>query len=147
MRVAFAALLVFFAAFVPSTGAQVRPVPAKIPPWDDTTHESPIYPVGDAVPIYRAVLDLLYLDGSKRPPVIIMLDSTDGHTGGPCPIAKCIGEGWKHKSKMDTSTMRAYAWLSRKRPALVQFGYPIPIVFISYDDVRRMEADGKEFLA
>ena len=147
MRVAFAALLLFFAAFVTTSGAQVKPVPAKTPPWDDTTHESPIYPVGDAVPVYRAVLDLLYLDGSKRPPVIIMLDSADGHTGGPCPIAKCIGEPWKHKSKMDTSTMRAYAWLSRKRPGLVQFGYPIPIVFISYDDVRRMEADGKEFLA
>jgi len=147
MRVTFLPLLVFFAAFAPSTGAQVKPVPAKTPAWDDTTHESPIYPVGDAVPVYRAVLDLLYLDGSKRPPVIVMLDSADAHMGGPCPFAKCVREAWKHKSKMDTSTMRAYAWLSRKRPSLVQFGYPIPIVYISYDDVRRMEADGKEFLA
>jgi hypothetical protein len=126
---------------------QRSPVPVKVPPWADTTNESPIYPVGDAAPVYRAVLDLLYLDGSKRPTVIIMVDSADGHMGGPCPIAKCIGEAWKHKSKMDTSTLRAYAWLTHKRPALVQFGYPIPIVFISYDDVRRMEADGRELLA
>jgi len=147
MRVTFLPLLVFFAAFVPSSGAQVKPVPVKTPFWDDTTHESPIYPVGDAVPVYRAVLDLLYLDGSKRPPVIVMLDSAEGHMGGPCPFAKCVREAWKHKSKMDPSTLRAYALLTRKRPALVQFGYPIPIVYISYDDVRRMEADGKEFLA
>jgi len=147
MRVALAAVLLFFAAFVPSSFAQVSPGPPKIPPWADTIGESPIYPIGDAVPVYRAVLDLLYLDGSKRPSVIVMLDSADEHMGGPCPIAKCIGEGWKHKSKMDTSTMRAYSWLSRKRPGLVQFGYPIPIVFISSDDVRRMDADGREFLA
>ena len=126
---------------------QLSPVPVKDPPWADTTNESPIYPVGDAVPVYRAVLDLIYLDGSKRPPVIIMVDSAEGHMGGPCPFAKCIGDPWKHKSKMDSSTLRAYAWLTRKRPGLVQFGYPIPIVFISYDDVRRMEADGRELLA
>jgi hypothetical protein len=148
MRIAFAALLVFFAAFVPTSSAQVRTIPAKTPPWADTIGESPIYPIGDAVPVYRAVLDLLYLDGSKRPSVIIMVDSAEGgHVGGPCPIAKCIGEPWRHKSKMDSSTLRAYAWMTRKRPGLVQFGYPIPIVFISFDDVRRMDADGRELLA
>ncbi|MGZ3556847.1 MAG: hypothetical protein ACXWM9_13460, partial [Gemmatimonadaceae bacterium] len=147
MRVTQAPLLLFFAAFVRSTGAQVKTAPPKIPPWADTVGESPIYPIGDAVPVYRAVLDLLYLDGSKRPPVIVMIDSAEAHMGGPCPIAKCLGEPWKHKSKMDSSTLRAYARITRKRPGLVQFGYPIPIVFISYDDVRRMEADGKEFLA
>ena len=148
MRIVFAALLVCFAAFVPSSSAQVRPSPPKVPPWADTIGESPIYPIGDAVPVYRAVLDLLYLDGSKRPSVIIMVDSAEGgHVGGPCPIAKCIGDPWKHKSKMDSSTLRAYAWMTRKQPGLVQFGYPIPIVFISYDDVRRMDADGRELLA
>jgi len=148
MRVTFLPLLVFFAAFAPTSGAQVRPIAPKIPPWADTIGESPIYPVGDAVPVYRAVLDLLYLDGSKRPSVIIMVDSAEGgHVGGPCPIAKCIGDPWKHKSKMDSSTLRAYAWMTRKRPGLVQFGYPIPIVFISFDDVRRMDADGRELLA
>lgn len=147
MRVALAASVIFFAAFAPTSGAQVKPVTPKTPPWDDTTSESPIYPIGDAVPVYRAVLDLLYLDGSKRPPVIVMIDSAEAHMGGPCPFVKCLSGPWKHKSKMDSSTLRSYAWITRKRPGLVQFGYPIPIVFISYDDVRRMEADGKEFLA
>lgn len=127
---------------------QRSPVPVKGPTWPDSTKEAPIYPVGDAAPVYRAVLDLIYLDGSKRPPVIVMLDSAEGgHIGGPCPFAKCVGNTWKHKSKMDASTLRAYSRLTRKRPGLVQFGYPIPIVFISYDDVRRMEADGRELLA
>lgn len=127
---------------------QRSPVPVKGPTWPDSTKESPIYPVGDATPVYRAVLDLIYLDGSKRPPVIIMIDSAEGgHMGGPCPFAKCVDYSWAHKSKMDTSTMHTYAHLSRKKPGLVQFGYPIPIVFISYDDVRRMQADGREFIA
>ena len=147
MRVAFVALLVFFAAQVPSSGAQVSPVPVKNPFWDDTTAESPIYPVGDAAPVYRAILDLLYLDGDKRPPVIIVHDSAEGKMGGPCPFAKCVGLVWNHKSKMDTATVLSYARLTRRRPLLTQFGYPIPIVFISYDDVRRMEADGREILA
>jgi len=127
---------------------QRSPVPLKDPPWADTTNESPIYPVGDAAPVYRAVLDLIYLDGSKRPPVIIMVDSAEGgHVGGPCPFAKCVGYAWNHKSKMDTSTLFAYARMTRKKPGLVQFGYPIPIVFISQDDVRRMDTDGREVIA
>jgi hypothetical protein len=142
------ALLTAFAAFASSSEAQLNPAAAKTPPWYDTVAESPIYPVGDAAPVYRAVLDLIYLDGNARPPVIIMLDSAEGgHAGGPCPFAKCVGYTWSHKSKMDTSTLRAYAWMTRKRPGLVQFGYPVPIVFISYDDVHRMEADGRELLA
>ncbi len=126
---------------------QLSPVPVKDPPWADTTNESPIYPVGDAIPVYRAVLDLIYLDGNKRPSVIIMLDTAEGRMGGPCAFAKCLGEAWKHKSKMDTATVLAFARFSRKRPGMRAFGYPIPIVFISYDDVRRMEADGRELLA
>jgi hypothetical protein len=141
-------LLVLCAGFASTAGAQLDRSPAKIPPWEDTIGESPIYPVGDAAPVYRAVLDLIYLDGSARPPVIIMLDSAEGgHMGGPCPFAKCVGYTWNHKSKMDTSTAVAYARMTRKRPGLVQFGYPIPIVFISYDDVHRMDADGRELLA
>jgi hypothetical protein len=126
--------------------SQANPVPAKISFIDDSTGESPIYPTGDAIPVYRAVLDLLYLDGNKRPPVIIMLDTAEGHAGGPCPIAKCI-DTWKHKSEMDTATVLAYARLSRKRPGIRPFGYPIPIVFISLDDVQRMDADGRELIA
>jgi hypothetical protein len=149
MRVA----IVFFCAAVtfgtfPSTSvAQASPTPAKILSAD-TADESPLYPVGDATPVYRAVLDLIYLDGSKRPPVVIMLDSAEGgYTGGPCPVAKCVENSWTHKSKMDTSTVLAFARMSRKRPRLVQFGYPIPIVYISYDDVNRMSADGREYIA
>jgi hypothetical protein len=149
MRVA----IVFFCAAVtfgtfPSTSvAQASPTPAKILSAD-TADESPLYPVGDATPVYRAVLDLIYLDGSKRPPVVIMLDSAEGgYTGGPCPVAKCIENSWTHKSKMDTSTVLAFARMSRKRPRLVQFGYPIPIVYLSYDDVNRMSADGREYIA
>ncbi|HMG70368.1 MAG TPA: carboxypeptidase-like regulatory domain-containing protein, partial [Gemmatimonadaceae bacterium] len=126
---------------------QLSPVPVKDPPWADTTNESPIYPVGDAIPVYRAVLDLIYLDGSKRPSVIIMLDTAEGRMGGPCAFAKCLGDAWKHKSKMDTVTVLAFARFSRKRPGMRPFGYPIPIVFISHDDVRRMDADGHEVIA
>jgi len=32
---------------------------SPVPFWNDTTNESPIYPVGDAAPVYRAVLDLI----------------------------------------------------------------------------------------
>lgn len=141
-------LLAASALITSEAPGQLSPVPVKTPPWADSANESPIYPVGDAAPVYRSVLDLIYLDGSKRPPVIIMLDSAEGgHVGGPCPFAKCIGDAWKHKSKMDTSTLLAYAQMTRKRPGLVQFGYPIPIVFITYDDVRRMDADGREVIA
>lgn len=126
---------------------EARGQQTPIPFWDDTLSESPIYPVGDATPVYRAVLDLIYLDGNKRPPVIIMLDTAEGHMGGPCPFAKCVRDAWSHQSKIDTSTMLAYARLTRKRPRLVQFGYPIPIVFISQDDVHRMMADGRELIA
>ena len=126
---------------------QLSPVPVKNPPWADTTSESPIYPVGDAIPVYRAVLDLIYLDGNKRPSVIIMLDTAEGRMGGPCAFAKCLGDAWKHKSKMDTATVLAFAQFSRKRPGIRPFGYPIPIVLISQDDVRRMDADGREVIA
>lgn len=142
------AALLSACAFATVASAQRNAAPPKLPPWDDTTNESPTYPVGDAVPVYRAVLDLIYLDGGKRPPVIIMLDSAEGgHIGGPCPFAKCIGNKWTHKSRMDPTTVRAYAELTRKRPAVAPFGYSIPIVFISYDDVRRMDADGRELIA
>ncbi|HEY4954400.1 MAG TPA: carboxypeptidase-like regulatory domain-containing protein [Gemmatimonadaceae bacterium] len=76
-----------------------------------------------------------------------MLDTAEGRMGGPCAFAKCLGDAWKHKSKMDTATVLAFARFSRKRPGIRSFGYPIPIVFISYDDVRRMDADGREVVA
>jgi hypothetical protein len=48
---------------------------------------------------------------------------------------------------MDTATVLAFARLTRKRPVVRPFGYPIPIVLISQDDVRRMDADGREIIA
>src|SRR5712671_5878500 len=98
----FAVFFAVFAAFAARAGAQLSPVPVKSPPLADTTNESPIYPVGDATPVYRAVLDLIYLDGSKRPPVIIMLDTAERRTSG-------FGNAWMHKSKMDTATVLAFA--------------------------------------
>ena len=141
-------LLVAVATIASSSRAQIRPAPPSTSFLNDTLTESPIYPVGDAVGVYRAVLDLVYHDGEKRPSVIVMLDTVEaGHAGGPCPFDKCTGSTWAHKSKIERSTELAYARGSRKKPALVQFGYPIPIVMISQDDVRRMDADGREFMA
>src|SRR3954466_2914000 len=147
MRVRFFFFFIAIAALPSRSVAQGVPVPAKNP-WDDTINESPIYPVGDATPVYRTVLDLLTLDGSKRPRVIVMLDSAEGgYMGGPCPIAKCIGHSWTHKSTMDTATVLSFGRLTRKKPGISPFGYPIPIVFISFDDVKRMDADGRELIA
>jgi hypothetical protein len=39
----------------------------------------------------------------------------------------------------------AFARSSPKRPGIRDFGYPIPIVLLSYDDYRRMDADGHEY--
>ncbi|MFL5509837.1 MAG: hypothetical protein ACJ79J_09635, partial [Gemmatimonadaceae bacterium] len=147
MRVAIVFFSAAFAAVATTSSAQVSRPPGP-PPWADTTGESPIYPVGEAIPVYRAVLDLLYLDGDRRPPVIIMWDTAERRFGGgPCPIAKCPGPKWFHKSKIDTTAILAFARLSPKRPGIRDFGYPIPLVFISNDDVHRMTADGKEILA
>src|SRR3954467_6954737 len=147
MRVAMVFSCAVFAAIASTSSAQVGRTPGA-PPWTDTTGESPIYPVGEAIPVYRAVLDLLYLDGDRRPPVIVMWDTAERRFGGgPCPIAKCPGPKWSHKSKIDTSTILAFARLSPKRPGIRDFGYPIPLVFISNDDVHRMTADGNEILA
>ena len=150
MRIAI--FFVALAVIATSSHAQANPAPtpshAGVQFWTDTIGESPIYPIGDAVPVYRAVLDLIYLDGNKRPPVIIMLDSAERRAYGPCPFERCpTGGPWTHKSKMDTATVQAFARMTIKRPKLVQFGYPIPIVYISYDDVKRMEADGRELNA
>ena len=130
-----------------TSDAQGSPAREKTPWWADTTGESPIYPVGEAVPVYRTVLDLLYRDGARRPPVIIMWDTAERRSGGPCPVAKCLGPQWTHKSKIDTATILAFARLSPKRPRIRDFGYPVPIELISQNDVQRMTADGAELLA
>lgn len=131
-----------------TSAAQRTATPARPPFWADTVGESPIYPVGEAIPVYRAVLDLLYRDGDRRPSVIIMWDTAERRSSpGPCPIAKCPGPQWTHKSKIDTATVLALARLSPKRPRIHDFGYPIPLVMISLNDIHRMTADGNELLA
>ena len=144
VAVAFAAIV----AVASTSTAQRTATPARPPFWADTVGESPVYPVGEAIPVYRAVLDLLYIDGDRRPSVIIMWDTAERRSSpGPCPIAKCPGMQWTHKSKMDTATVLALARLSPKRPRIRDFGYPIPLVLISPNDVHRMTADGNEILA
>jgi hypothetical protein len=137
--------LLFFA----SAGLVVAPARAQVPnrdpnwrpPWIDTTGESGVYPIGDAVDVYRAVLDLYFINGDESPPVIVMHDTAEGrHGGGPCPMAPCP-EPWPHKSKIDTATILAFARQSPKRPRIIPFGYRIPIVFLSWDDDERMRAD------
>ena len=129
-----------------STGA--AQVKSGKPPWADTARESSVYPIGEAVPVYRAVLDFLYHDGNRQPTVIIMRDTVERHALGACPVARCAGSPkWAHKSKIDTATIIAYSRLSPKQPGLRDFGYSIPIVLISNDDVNRMNADGTELLA
>jgi len=141
-------LLVVIAVMTAATSAsgQSRRDPAARPPWVDTTGESGVYPHGDAVDVYRAVLDLLYIDGKKRPSVIVMHDTAEGRSGdGPCPV-EC-DRVWPHKSKMDTATVLAFARQSPKRPRMQKFAYPIPIVFMSYDENKRLRHDGMGYLA
>jgi hypothetical protein len=131
--------------------AQVRtPDPRGRPPWADTTGESGIYPIGDAVDVYRTLLDLFFVDGDESSRIIVMHDTAERrHGDGPCPVA--CERTWPHKSKIDTATILAFARLSPKRPRIVPFAYPIPIVFSSWEqdnrtrmEVRaRMEREGR----
>ena len=137
MRCALFSLTILVAASVGGdAAAQVQPDPQGRPPWADTTGESGVYPIGDAVGVYRAVFDLLFVDGAERPRIIVMHDTAEGGGGGPCPIA--CDRKWPHKSKIDTATILAFARLSPKRPKIVPFGYPIPIAFLSYEGYGRL---------
>lgn len=137
MRLALLSLTVLASALIcGDAAAQVQPDPRGRPPWVDTTGESGVYPIGDAVGVYSAVLDLLYVDGAERPRIIVMHDTAEVRGGGPCPIA--CDRKWPHKSKIDTATVLAFARLSPKRPKIVPFGYPIPIAFISYEGSNRL---------
>lgn len=113
-----------------------------MPPWRDTTGQPGVYPLGDAVDVYRTVLDLFFVDGSESPSIIIMSDSAEPPSGGgPCPADVCE-QVWPHKSNIDKATMLDYARFSPKRPRMIPFGYRIPIVFVSYEDQARLRAEG-----
>jgi hypothetical protein len=135
-RTLFSLIVLASASIGGEAAAQVQPDPRGRPPWADTTGESGVYPIGDAVGVYRAVLDLLFVDGAERPRIIVMHDTAEGRGGGPCPIA--CDRKWPHKSKIDTATVLAFARLSPKRPKIIPFGYPIPIAFLSYEGYGRL---------
>jgi hypothetical protein len=116
------------------------------PVFADTTGESDVYPIGDAVGVYRAILDLLYVDGKQRPPSIIMWDSAMRFGSGPCPLDSCR-DAWIHQSKIDTATLLAFARQSFKRPRIIDFGYGTKIVRVSQNDFERLRNDGYGYLA
>src|SRR6267143_1052977 len=63
------------------------------------------YPFGDAIDVYRAALDLLYVDGEERPSIIVMHDSAMLRRWGPCGCP----EQWPHNSLIDASTIEGFA--------------------------------------
>ena len=127
-----------------SADAQRKRTPAW--PFADSAGESDVYPTGDAVGVYRAVLDLLYIDGSVRPSVIVLWDTATRQSGGPCAFDSCP-EPWLHKSRIDTTTLLSFARTSPKRPRVVDFGYRIPIVRLSMSEMQRIRHDGYGYLA
>ena len=131
--------------FGSAAGAQGRNSSQR-PMWADTTGESNVYPIGDAVGVYRAVLDLLYIDGKEHPPVVVLWDTAQRHGSGPCPFEKCK-EQWPHKSKIDTATVLAFGRLSPKRPRIIDFGYRIPIARVSQNTFLQIANDGYGYLA
>lgn len=132
-------------AFASSAEAQRRPSTPP-PRWDDSTGESNVYPVGDAVDVYRAVLDLLYVDGHDRAPYIVMIDTAMRFAGGPCTAPTCTNK-WTPKSEIDSATLVAYSRQSPKRPRIVKFKYRIPIHLVSTSEFERMTNDGYAILA
>lgn len=104
-----------------------------------------MYPTGDAVAVYTAVLDLLYIDGKERPGVILLSDTARRQSGGPCP-RKCK-EVWPHKSRIDSSTIREYARPSLGTPRIIPFSYKIPIELVNTHDFERLSHEGAGLLA
>ena len=102
------------------------------------------YPTGEAVEVYRAALDMLYTDGKERPSVIVMLDSVAPRAIGPCP--QCPGP-WKHRSKIDTATIQAFAVPPYGTPRIRKFAYKVPIHLVSHHDLGEMARAGEVFAA
>src|SRR6267143_3221904 len=130
-------------AFACNAHAQAQPDPNWMPPWADTTGESGVYPVGDAIGVYRAALDLLYIDRDRKPSIIVVHDTAERHGDGPCPVP--CDRVWPHKSMIDTTALLSFARASPKRPRIRLFGYGIPMVLVSEDDLKRMRLDGQGY--
>src|SRR5881275_2137704 len=79
---------------------------------NDSTGEPNVYPVGDAIGVYRSVLDLLYIDGKDRPKLVVMWDSVMREASGPCAFTECKN-GWTHKSRIDSSAVLAFVHQGR----------------------------------
>jgi hypothetical protein len=90
------------------------------------------YPFGDAVDVYRAALDMLYVDGDERPSIIVMPDSLE-ILPGCYLVARCSGV-WPGKSVVDTSTYHAFMSGPRVQPRIRNFGYRIPIHLQSHSE-------------
>jgi hypothetical protein len=111
----------------------------------DTTGESRKYPTGDAVDVYRAALDLLYMDGPRHPSVIVMHDTVEfGALGAPCP--RSCANVRPHKSKIDTSAILAFEQRNPRRLRISRFEYRIPIVLVSYDEFNGLARRGEQYL-
>jgi hypothetical protein len=130
---------------VSKSEAQTRPGQGP-PPWAVVPGEPDTYPFGDAVDVYRAVLDQLYIDGDQHPRIIVLWDTAMRFGNGPCPWESCSNK-WHHKSRMDTATVLAFARQSAKRPRIIDFGYKIPIARVSEDEFERLQNDGYGYLA
>jgi hypothetical protein len=137
-------LLILFGCPAVNTGTQSQvQTSAGMPPWRDTTGVPGVYPIGEAVDVYRTVLDLFFVDGDESPSIIVMQDTAEPPSGGgPCPADVCE-QVWPHKSKIDKATMLDFARFSPKRPRMIPFGYRIPVVFLSFADEARMRAEGQ----
>lgn len=111
----------------------------------DTAEKPDVYPIGEAVAVYRAVLDLLYVDGKRRPDLIVLHDTARRQSGGPCP--RPCPQRWPHKSKIDSATILAYARPRLGTPRIIGFGYKIPIRLVTTDDFERIRHEGIGYLA
>jgi hypothetical protein len=101
------------------------------------------YPFGDAVDVYRAALDLLYVDGEERPSIIVMYDSAfAARVGEPCP--QCPRSG-PHQAPIDTSTIEGFEAIPRVQPRLRQFSYKVPIVFYSNQKIVDLWSAGRAY--
>jgi hypothetical protein len=100
------------------------------------------YPFGDAVDVYRAALDLLYVDGTDGPGIVVMFDSVRILPGWNCP--SCANT-WPGKAVVDTSTFNAFLSRPRVQPRLRRFSYTIPIHFESFAEQRAIAIAGEAY--
>jgi hypothetical protein len=134
----FALTLLSIACHLPNDFGAVTPGPRGVV-------DTPVrdYPFGDAVEVYRAALDLLYTDGGERPRIIAMYDSVFARAvGAQCP--KCPRFG-PHKARIDTSTIEGFATLPPVQPRLRNFGYKVPITFLSSQESAEMWRAGQAY--